>query len=87
MTMYDDMKTRIVNAENDLIEILREYGAGDAAEAVAALYVKEKIVKLDVNIGRYNFVNGAYLDADVIERAVALLDDFIADTAQLKGVK
>ena len=72
MTMYDDMKTRIVNAENELIEILREYGAGDAAEAVAAFYIQEKIVRLDVNIGRYNFVNGAYLDADVIERAVAI---------------
>ena len=71
--MYNDINIRIENAEADLIEVLRTAGANNHAEEVAAYYINEKIVKLDMNIGRYKFTHGAFLDADVIERAIELV--------------
>jgi len=68
--MYNDINNRIENAEANLIEVLRIAGANDHAEKVAAYYINEKIVKLDMNIGRYQFTHGAFLNADVIERAI-----------------
>ena len=71
--MYNDINIRIENAEANLIEALRNAGANDYAEEVAAYYINEKIVKLDMNIGRYKFTHGAFLDEDVIERAIELV--------------
>ena len=71
--MYNDINIRIENAEADLIETLRTAGANNYADEVAAYYINEKIVKLDMNIGRYTFTQGAFLDADVIERAIKLV--------------
>lgn len=68
--MYNDINNRIENAEANLIEVLRTAGANDHAEKVAAYYINEKIVKLDITIGRYQFTHGAFLNADVIERAI-----------------
>ena len=71
--MYNDINIRIENAKANLIETLRDAGANNYAEDVAAYYINEKIVKLDMNIGRYKFTHGAFLDADVIERAIELV--------------
>ena len=68
--MLDDMMQRVDNAHKNLIEVLTEYGAGDYAPQVADLYIKEKAVKLDANIGRYIFKHGAFLDSEGISNAV-----------------
>lgn len=68
--MLDDMMKRADNAHNGLIEILTEHGAGEYAPQVADLYIKEKAVKLDANLGRYIFKHGAFLDSEVIGNAI-----------------
>ena len=68
--MFEDMMQRADNAHKNLIEVLTEYGAGEYAPQVAELYIKEKVVKLEVNMGRYVFKHGAFLDSQVIENAI-----------------
>ena len=68
--MFEDMMQRADNAHNWLIEVLAEHGAGDYAPDVAELYIKEKVVKLDANMGRYIFKHGAFLDSEVIGNAI-----------------
>ncbi len=68
--MFEDMMQRADNAHKGLIEVLAEYGAGDYAPDVAELYIKEKVVKLDANMGRYTFKHGAFLDSEVIGNAI-----------------
>jgi hypothetical protein len=68
--MLNDMMQRADNAHKDLIEVLAEHGAGYYAPDVAELYIKEKLVKLDANIGRYIFKHGAFLDSEVINNAI-----------------
>ena len=68
--MFEDMMKRADNAHKGLIEVLTEHGAGDYAPDVAELYVKEKVVKLDANLGRYIFKHGAFLDSEVIGNAI-----------------
>ena len=68
--MINDINIRIENAEMNLVETLRDAGAGDYAEDVATYYINEKIVKLDMTIGRYQFAHGAFLEAAVINRAI-----------------
>lgn len=68
--MLEDMMKRADNAHNGLIDILTEHGAGEYAPQVADLYIKEKVVKLEVNMGRYIFKHGAFLDSEVIENAI-----------------
>lgn len=53
-----------------LVATLKERGAGDHAELVAALYLKERIARLDPAVGQFTLKHGAFLDADVIARAV-----------------
>ena len=68
--MLNDMMQRADNAHKGLIDILTEHGAGEYAPQVADLYIKEKAVKLDANIGRYIFKHGAFLDSEVIGNAI-----------------
>ena len=68
--MFEDMMQRADNAHKNLIEVLTEYGAGEYAPQVAELYIKEKVVKLEVYMGRYVFKHGAFLDSQVIENAI-----------------
>ena len=62
--------TRQDNAYKSLVDTLEQYGAGEHAERVAALYLKERIATLDPVIGQFKLKHGAFLDRDVIERAV-----------------
>ena len=62
--------TRKENAYRSLVDTLAERGAGEHAERVAALYLKERIVTLDPAIGQFKIKHGAFLEPDVIERAV-----------------
>jgi len=40
------------------------------APELAALFIQEKAVKLDVNIGAYKFTHGRWLDDEVIQRCI-----------------
>ena len=71
MSEYFDIVTRHEAAYQDLIDILRQYGAGDFAPDVADLYLKEHIVTLDARIGQCKFKHGGFLESDVIERAIS----------------
>jgi hypothetical protein len=64
--------TRRENAYRSLVDTLAERGAGEHAERVAKLYLKERIATLDPVIGQFKIKNGAYLAPDVIERAVTV---------------
>jgi len=69
---FRSVAQRVVNAENDFIEVLMNLGGishADAAKAMGTM-LRLKVAKLDPGIGRINVKNGAYLDRDVIRRAV-----------------
>lgn len=68
-----EVAQRIVNAENNFIEVVMELSGWkkDEAEKVLAVYRKLKMVKLDLGIGRIKVKHGAYLDVDVIQNAIA----------------
>jgi predicted phage-related endonuclease len=63
---------RIINAENDFVETLVRCGEISAADArkVMSFYLKNKIAKLDAVIGRVSVQHGAFLEKDVIRRAI-----------------
>ena len=63
---------RIVNAGQEFVENLMQLSGCTKAEAekVFALYRKERLVKRDAVHGRYSVTHGAFLDADVIRRAI-----------------
>jgi hypothetical protein len=65
----EDTKTRILNAQNSLIDLCSNYTKEHAPE-LAALFIQEKAVKLNVNIGAYKFTHGRWLDDEVIQRCI-----------------
>ena len=73
MDSIEAIAQRMDNAHQWLVDTLKEHGAGDYAEEVAHYYIKEKIVKRDLHINSYKFIHGAFLDSDVIKRAVELV--------------
>lgn len=70
---FKDMATRIVNAENDFTATLAQIAGitTDEAFKVLATYRKLKIVKNAYAISRISVKHGAFLDRDVILRALA----------------
>ena len=73
MSEYSGIVTRHELAYENLIEVLRRYGAGEFAPDVADLYLKERIVTLDARIGQCKFKHGGFLESDVIERAISMV--------------
>lgn len=71
---FRDMAVRAVNAEKAFIEVLVALGGitDEQAQKVLAYYVKHKLVKLSIGVGAYNVKHSAFLDRDVIQRAVEL---------------
>lgn len=69
---FKDMATRITNAERSFDESLQEIAGIDKKDAanVRAFYLKHKLAKIDVVGGTINVKHGAFLDQDVILRAV-----------------
>ena len=63
---------RIVNAENNFIDTLMTLGDVSRADATKAMraMLRLKVAKLDAVSGRINVKHGAYLDREVIQRAV-----------------
>ncbi len=68
---FKDMATRADNAVIAWRDMLANHGfTADQADAILRLYLQEKLVKLDWGIGRYNVRHGAFLNADVLHRAL-----------------
>ena len=68
---FKDMATRADNAVIAWRDMLASDGfTADQADAILRLYLQEKLVKLDWGIGRYNVRHGAFLNADVLNRAL-----------------
>lgn len=67
------LATRYETGLAKLVDALQRSGAPDRATAarVAAYYIKHKLAKIDVHVGQFNVKHGAFLDADVVARAVA----------------
>lgn len=65
---------RITNATESFIEWCAEFGGFTRDEAIKILnvYVKAKAVKLNVAMGRYDFKHGAYVDVEVMKRALTV---------------
>lgn len=70
---FKNMATRMVNAENDFVAVLVEKAGitTDEAFKVLAIYRKLKVVKNDYAVSRISVKHGAFLDRDVILRALA----------------
>lgn len=68
-TMMEDTKARILSAQSSLIDLCSNY-TKDHAPELAALFIQEKAVKLNVNIGAYKFTHGRWLDDEVIQRCI-----------------
>ncbi len=68
---FKDMATRADNAVVAWRDMLADDGfTANQADAILRLYKQEKLVKLDWGIGRYSVKHGAFLDADVLNRAL-----------------
>jgi hypothetical protein len=75
-TGFKNVAQRLVNAENDFAETLTHFAMISKADAFKALrtMLKLKVAKMDAVNGRISVKNGAYLDHDVICRAIELAD-------------
>lgn len=69
---FKDMAHRMVVAENGFIETLMRCGGitKDEAEKVFRIYRKAKILKNDYAVSRISVKHGAFLNRDVILRAI-----------------
>ena len=68
---FKDMATRADNAVIAWRDMLADHGfTADQADAILRLYQKGNLVKLDWGIGRYSVKHGAFLEADVLNRAL-----------------
>lgn len=67
-----EIAQRLVNAELGMLAKIEEYGqmSRNDARKVLKLYLKHKIVKLELGVGRYTVKHGAYLDRDTLRRAL-----------------
>lgn len=66
-----EMAQRIVNAEENFIQTIREKGfTRDEAIKAMNTMLKLKVAKLDPIIGRISVKHGAYLESEVIHNAV-----------------
>lgn len=68
-----DVAKRWVNAENDFIDYAQqEHGLSKPeSEKLLDFYKKNKMVKIDPVMGQWNPTHGAYLEKDVVKRALA----------------
>jgi hypothetical protein len=67
-----DTAQRMINAENDFIELIMRYGkcSKDQAEKVLRVYRKMKFVKNEYNIGRISVKHGLFLEEHIIWTAI-----------------
>ena len=69
---FKDMAQRWENAHDRLVAILANAGQISTSDAriVADYYIKHKIAKPSFNDGQVTFQHGAFLDSDLIKRAL-----------------
>ena len=68
---FKDMAQRADNAVIQWRDMLADDGfTADQADAILRLYLQEKLVRLDWGIGRYSVKHGAFLNVDVLNRAL-----------------
>lgn len=69
-----DTAQRIVNAHLGFVETLERCGNITEKQAISVkdYYLKNKLAKLDAVSGRITVKHGAFLDADVIQRAAII---------------
>lgn len=66
------MLTRQQNAMDGFTQYVMERGfTRDQADHIRRVYLKAKVLKLDVICGQWNVKHGAFLDLDVLQRALA----------------
>lgn len=65
------MFQRISNATDGFINLCAEMGfTRDEAIKILNVYQKAKAVKLNIAMGRYDFKHGAFVDVEVMKRAL-----------------
>jgi len=70
---FQDMAIRASNAITDWRAMLADDGfSTEQADAILELYRREKIVKLDWGVGRYNVKHGAFLNKQTLQNALAI---------------
>ncbi len=76
-SLFTDIAHRIDNAHEDFTETLIRCGEFDREDAIKVknLYLAKKLAKIDIGIGRINVKHGAYLDQDVLTRALAMANE------------
>lgn len=69
---FEAIAQRMVNAQRNFIEIVRERTSCTEAEAVKAFETLKKLrlIKLDAVGGRYTVKHGAYLEPDALRNAI-----------------
>jgi len=69
-----EIAQRIINAENNFCENLLSIAGiqEDDAMLVLKLYLKNKLAKLDISMGKVYVKHGAYLEEDVLLNAVRM---------------
>lgn len=69
---FEAIAQRMVNAQQNFIEIIRERTSCTEAEAVKAFETLKKLrlIKLDAVGGRYTVKHGAYLEPDALRNAM-----------------
>lgn len=72
---YQNMAKRMDNAIVSFCETLQSFVPMDDATAkkVLAYYVKHRLVKRDLALGKYHVIHGAFLDVDTIKKAIVLV--------------
>jgi hypothetical protein len=77
---YKDIAQRIVNAETSFIACMEDqYGlTEEEALRVFNLYKKKRIIKIDAVMGSWTVKNGAFLDAETIQRALEMTQEHTA---------
>lgn len=71
MNAFRDIAQRIVNAEEDFIQIIQEKGfTGEEAIQVMQTMLRLKLAKLDSGIGRISVKHGGLLETEVIRGIV-----------------
>lgn len=70
------MATRADNAIRAWRELCSGFGfTSDQADKILKVYQKERIVKLDWGIGHYNVKHGAFMEKNVLQRALDISGD------------
>lgn len=74
-----DINVRIQNASDHLTGLISEAGGGKWTYQIHDYYINEKLVKLDMNIGRYQLTDGRLLEPEVIQRAIDIIRDMTGE--------